>query len=272
MSDYPLLNPTPALLDAVVAIARRAGEAILEVYRSADFGTTAKSDESPLTLADLRSHHVIVEALAALTPGVPILSEESATASFEERSGWPCHWLVDPLDGTKEFLAKNGEFTVNIALIANHAPVLGVVGVPARDTIYTGLEGTGASRIAGGGPAVPIRVQEPSATPVRVVGSRSHRGDSLDVFLARLGPHEFVPTGSALKFCVVAEGGADVYPRLGLTSEWDTAAAQAVLTAAGGAVVTTKGDPLRYNAKAEILNPFFIAYGDGGRDWVGLLG
>ncbi|HVN41819.1 MAG TPA: 3'(2'),5'-bisphosphate nucleotidase CysQ [Steroidobacteraceae bacterium] len=271
MSHLPIIHPTPALRDSIAAIARRAGETILEVYRTADFGATSKADDSPLTLADLRSHEAIVESLGALTPGVPILSEESSTASFEERSTWPCYWLVDPLDGTKEFLARNGEFTVNIALIAGHEPVLGVVGVPARDTIYTGLMGVGATRCLGAADPVPIRVQVPAASPVRVVGSRSHRGDSLDQFLARLGPHEFVPTGSALKFCVVAEGAADVYPRLGLTSEWDTAAAQAVLTAAGGAVVTTTGEPLRYNAKAEILNPFFIAYGDVGRDWVGLL-
>lgn len=266
-----MLQPTPELRDAIVGIARRAGDAILEVYRSADFGETRKADDSPLTLADLRSHQIIVEALAALTPSVPILSEEAADVSFEDRSRWACHWLVDPLDGTKEFLARNGEFTVNIALVAHHAPVLGVVGVPARDTIYTGLEGAGATRISGHEPAVPIQVQVPAAACARVVGSRSHRGDSLDAFLARLGPHELVPTGSALKFCVVAEGGADVYPRLGPTSEWDTAAAQAVLCAAGGAVVTTDGAPLRYNTKPELLNPFFIAYGDRGRDWVGLL-
>jgi len=135
MPHYPMVTPTPELRDAIV-----------EVYRPADFGMTSKADDSPLTLADLRSHQIIVASPEALTPGVPILSEESSAASFELRSPWPCHWLVDPLNGTKEFLAKNGEFTVNIALIARHEPMFGVVGVPARDTIYTGLAGLGASR------------------------------------------------------------------------------------------------------------------------------
>ncbi len=270
------LRPLPpadpaALLDPVVAIVREAGAAVLAIYHSGDFGATAKADDSPLTLADLASHRVIVSALEKLTPGIPVLSEESAAAGFEVRSHWPRYWLIDPLDGTREFVARNGEFTVNVALIVGHDPVLGVVGVPARDQIYTGIPGRGAERRDGAEPAVPIAIRQPAAPPVRVVGSRSHRGDSLDAFLARLGDHELVPTGSALKFCIVAEGGADVYPRLGPTSEWDTGAAQAVLVAAGGKVVTTSGALLRYNTKAEILNPFFIAYGDPSRDWIALL-
>lgn len=261
-----------ALLERVVAIARRAGEEILEVYASQDAGASTKADNSPLTLADLRAHRVIVEALQALTPEIPVLSEESAEVlPYEERSRWSRYWLVDPLDGTKEFLSRNGEFTVNIALIEGHAPALGVVHVPVRETTYSGLPGVGAWRRRGEEVAEPIHVQASAASPVRVVGSKSHRGDSLDSFLAHLGPHELLPVGSSLKFCLVAEGEADVYPRLGPTSEWDTAAAQAVVCAAGGAVVTLDGAPLTYNAKSEILNPHFLVYADKQRDWLELL-
>jgi 3'(2'), 5'-bisphosphate nucleotidase len=265
-------RPDPALLlEPIVGIVRRAGEAILAAEGAGSPGTTAKTDHSPLTAADLASHRLILESLLALTPAIPVLSEESTAVPFEERRTWPHYWLVDPLDGTKEFLARNGEFTVNVALIDGHEPALGVVGVPTRDTIYTGLPGTGAQRWSGRQAPAAICTRRPAPSRVRVVGSRSHRGDSLDGFLARLGPHELVPIGSALKFCIVAEGGADVYPRLGPTSEWDTAAAHAVLVAAGGAVVDTTGAALRYNTKPGILNPFFIAYGDPQRDWLALL-
>ena len=264
-------HEAPALLDRVIGIARRAGQEILEVYASGDAGTQAKADNSPLTLADLRAHRVIVDSLRALTPEIPVHSEEAADTPWAERSRWSRYWLVDPLDGTKEFLSRNGEFTVNIALIEGHTPVLGVVHVPVRATTYSGLPGTGAWRRRGEGTAEPIRVQAHAASPLRVVGSKSHRGDSLDAFLARVGAHELVPVGSSLKFCMVAEGAADVYPRLGLTSEWDTAAAQAVVCGAGGAVVTLEGAPLAYNAKADILNPHFLVYADRTRDWLALL-
>ncbi|MGD9598245.1 MAG: 3'(2'),5'-bisphosphate nucleotidase CysQ [Steroidobacteraceae bacterium] len=266
-------GPAPAeLLDRVAAIARRAGEEILAVYARQDAGVSAKADHSPLTLADLRAHRVIVEALEALTPGIPVLSEESSELRpFAERALWPRYWLVDPLDGTKEFLSRNGEFTVNIALIEGHAPVLGVVHVPVRATTYSGLPGTGAWRQGGEGAAEPIRARPQAASPVRVVGSKSHRGDSLDGFLARLGAHELVPVGSSLKFCLVAEGAADVYPRLGPTCEWDTAAAQAVACGAGARVLTLDGSPLAYNAKPDILNPHFIVFADRGRDWLALM-
>jgi len=261
-----------ALLERVIGIARRAGGEILEVYASQDAGVSTKADDSPLTLADLRAHRVIVDSLRTLTPDIPVLSEESAEMQpYAERSRWSRYWLVDPLDGTKEFLSRNGEFTVNIALIEGHAPALGVVHVPVRETTYSGLPGMGAWRRRGQDAAEPIRTQSRAASPVRVVGSKSHRGDSLDGFLARLGPHELVPVGSSLKFCMVAEAAADVYPRLGPTSEWDTAAAQAVVCAAGGAVVTLEGAPLAYNTKPEILNPHFLVYADRERDWLALL-
>jgi 3'(2'), 5'-bisphosphate nucleotidase len=260
-----------ALLEGTTRIARAAGREILEVYAAATLDSTAKADDSPLTAADLRSHRLIVQQLAELCPGVPVLSEEEAHAPFAVRQRWGRYWLVDPLDGTREFLARNGEFTVNIALVAGHTPVLGVVHVPVTDTTYSGVPGSGAFRSKGAASATAIRVAPHSATPVRIVGSRSHRGDSLDGFLARIGPHALVSIGSSLKFCLVAEGAADVYPRLGPTSEWDTAAAHAVLLAAGGAVRTLDGAPLVYNTRDSLLNPFFVAFGPGDRDWLALL-
>jgi 3'(2'), 5'-bisphosphate nucleotidase len=264
-----------ALLEPLVDVARRAGEEILAVYASGAAAPTAviaKADNSPLSEADLRSHHLIVAALAALTPATPVLSEEAADTSFEQRRSWERYWLVDPLDGTREFLSRNGEFTVNIALIEGHAPVLGVVHAPVTGVTYIGVAGEGAWRQgARGDPRQPIHAAPCSATPLRVVGSRSHRGASLDAFLARVGAHALLEMGSSLKLCLVAEGAADVYPRLGPTSEWDTAAAHAVLAAAGGAVSDLAGMPLRYNTRAELRNPFFVAYGPTDHDWVALL-
>jgi 3'(2'), 5'-bisphosphate nucleotidase len=266
------MSGAPAeLLTGVAAIARRAAREILEVYASGDFAAGVKADASPLCAADLRAHQLIVQSLRALTPELPVLSEESALGSFAERSTWARYWLVDPLDGTREFLARNGQFTVNIALIDAHAPALGVVHVPVTDTGYQGLPGTGAWRQDGGGARHEIRVAPRSAAPIRVVGSRSHAGESLAPFLQRLGPHELIPVGSALKFCMVAEGAADVYPRLGPTCEWDTAAAHAVVSGAGGVVRGLDGTPLGYNTRAEIINPHFVAYGPQDHDWVTLL-
>jgi 3'(2'), 5'-bisphosphate nucleotidase len=260
-----------ALLSEVGDIARRAGAEILAVYESGTSGATLKADDSPLTLADLAAHRLIAGALASLTPDVPLLSEEAADVPFAVRSRWPRHWLVDPLDGTKEFLARNGQFTVNIALIEADRPVLGVVHVPVGGVSYLGLPGEGAWRERTGEAPRAIRVSEASASPVRVVGSRSHRGDSLDGFLGRLGAHELVPVGSSLKFCLVAEGAADVYPRLGPTNGWDTAAAHAVAAAAGASVCALDGTPLRYNTRPEHLNPYFVVYGARDHDWLALL-
>ncbi|MGI9205170.1 MAG: 3'(2'),5'-bisphosphate nucleotidase CysQ [Woeseiaceae bacterium] len=260
------MNPTE-YVEPLVALARQAGDAILEVYAT-DFDVQAKDDDSPLTQADMASHRVIEAGLRTLTPDIPVISEESGLPEFAERRQWDCYWLIDPLDGTKEFVKRNGEFTVNIALIENHRPVLGIVHVPVQNKTYTGCEGDGSTVIVADGDAEPIRVAVASASPVRVVGSRSHRGASLDAYLDDLGEFEMLPMGSSLKFCVVAEGKADVYPRLGPTSEWDTAAAQAVVEQAGGAVVELNGKPLAYNAKADILNPFFLVHGPQDNDWL----
>ncbi|NBC22707.1 MAG: 3'(2'),5'-bisphosphate nucleotidase CysQ [Gammaproteobacteria bacterium] len=254
------------LLKNVVAITREAGQAILEVYQT-DFDVANKQDDSPITAADRAAHDIIVDGLKRLTPDLPVLSEEDGVPAYGERSAWQRYWLVDPLDGTKEFVSRNGEFTVNIALVEGHHAVLGVVHVPVQAKTYTGLHGYGARRIVDGDDSEAIRVAEESASPVRVVGSRSHRGASLDAWLEALGDYELVPMGSSLKFCIVAEGGADVYPRLGPTSEWDTAAAQAVVEAAGGRVTVAGGAPLTYNAKADILNPHFLVTGPQDRQW-----
>jgi 3'(2'), 5'-bisphosphate nucleotidase len=259
-----------SLLPSLTGLAREASAAILDVYGQ-DVAVTNKADRSPLTVADLRSHEIIVDGLRALTPQWPVLSEEASEIPFDERRQWTRYWLVDPLDGTKEFLSRNGEFTVNIALIENHEPVLGVVAVPVTDTLYTGVLGEGASRQTAQQAPVTIRVRTPAATPVRVVGSRSHDTGELARYLPRLGEHTLVKTGSSLKFCLVAEGSADLYPRFGPTSEWDTAAAHAVVTAAGGYVTLTDGSPLRYNTKPELLNPHFLVFGDLSKDWPRLL-
>ena len=259
-----------SLIDPVVALAVDAGNAILEVY-STDFEVQSKDDDSPLTQADLASHRCIAAGLAALTPEIPVISEEDGLPDFTTRSSWLKYWLIDPLDGTKEFVNRNGEFTVNIALIENNRPVFGVVHVPVHDKTYYGCEGVGAKRREGDGEWETISVASASADPVRIVGSRSHRGASLDAYLNALGECEMIPMGSSLKFCVIAEGGADLYPRLGPTSEWDTGAAQAVVEQAGGGVVTLDGKATKYNTKEEILNPFFFVVGPTDRDWLALL-
>jgi 3'(2'), 5'-bisphosphate nucleotidase len=256
---------------ALIDLARRAGDAILTIYRT-DFAVETKDDESPLTKADLAAHRIIADGLAALTPDLPVVSEESNPPAFEVRRMWSRYWLVDPLDGTKEFINRNGEFTVNIALIEDHQPVFGVVGVPAQDLVYTGNVADGAAfrHDAGGMTALHGRPMD-DGHPLVVVASRSHGGERLEPYLEALATR-FVdvsrtPVGSSLKLCILAEGRADLYPRLGPTSEWDIAAAHAVLAAAGGSVWAADGQPLRYNAKESFLNPEFIAAADGRYPW-----
>jgi 3'(2'), 5'-bisphosphate nucleotidase len=263
-----LSNPTEQrLLDAVCDIARAAGRAVLEVY-GRDFTVSRKSDDSPLTEADRVAHTIIARDLAALDATIPLLSEESAPEDHAARRSWSRYWLVDPLDGTKEFVKRNGEFTVNIALVVDGRAVLGAVYAPVLDRLYFGALTQGAWRADG--PATPhaIAVRKTAASPLRVVGSRSHPSPELAEYLARLGPHEITDMGSSLKICLIAEGAADVYPRLGPTSEWDTSAAQAILESAGGRMIDLAGRPLRYNSKDDLLNPHFLAFGDQQRDWL----
>lgn len=254
-----------ALRAPVVALAREAGQAILAVYGE-DFEVAHKADRSPLTEADLAAHRVLAEGLARLMPDIPMLSEESAPEAIAARRDWRLLWLVDPLDGTREFVRRNGEFTVNVALVADGEPVLGVVHAPALGETASAVRG-GALAIAGApapSPAVP-------GVP-RVAGSRSHRCARTMAALERLGPHELIAVGSALKFIRVAAGAADVYLRLGPTSEWDTAAGQCLVEAAGGRVVTTDGQRLRYNVRDTLLNGDFIAARDGSVDWAARFG
>ena len=259
---------TNQVLEQLVDISRRAGLAILDWYEG-DMGITQKADDSPLTKADLASHQLIQAELTRLWPEIPVLSEESAVIPWETRQSWKQYWLVDPLDGTKEFINRNGEFTVNIALISHHEPVMGVVHVPVTDVSYYGARETGAFRQQGAAVATAIQVRQPAAVPAGIVGSRSHANPELADQLNALGPHELISMGSSLKFCRVAEGLADFYPRLGPTCEWDTAAAQAVVEAAGGQVVKIDGSALQYNRKEIYLNPFFFVIGDPKKDWLG---
>ena len=259
------MNPCDYLSE-VRTLAKQAGEKILAIYNT-EFSVKEKDDRSPLTAADMASHKAIVAGLQGLTPDIPVLSEEAAKIPFEERSGWHTYWLIDPLDGTKEFIKRNGEFTVNIALVHDGVPVLGVVHVPVSGVTYAACQGGGAVKEVPGRGEQPIRVRKLSDGPVAVVGSRSHRGDSLNSFLEKLGEHEIVSMGSSLKICLVAEGAADVYPRLGPTSEWDTAAAHCVVEQAGGSLTDLEMQPLRYNRKDSLLNPFFLVFGDDSRDW-----
>jgi len=259
------------LLTEISRIARRAGDEILDVYRQ-PIDVESKKDSSPLTQADLRAHAVIVKGLEALTPDTPILSEEASDIGFDVRSQWSRYWLVDPLDGTKEFISRNGEFTVNIALIENHRPSFGVVGVPVQGLVYTGDVTRGvAQRIGPHGTVALSGRPMADDRPLVVVASRSHGGERLETYLEALRTIypgvERTPVGSSLKLCILAEGQADLYPRLGPTSEWDIAAAHAVLAAAGGALWEVGRTTLDYNCKAELLNPEFIAAADGGYPW-----
>ncbi|NQV63721.1 MAG: 3'(2'),5'-bisphosphate nucleotidase CysQ [SAR86 cluster bacterium] len=270
------------VLEGVITIAREAGAAIMDVYSRDDFGIESKSDDSPLTAADLAANAVILAGLKRLAPDIPVLSEESDEVPFSERQQWLRYFLVDPLDGTKEFINRNGEFTVNIALIDHGVPVLGVVYVPVLDVLYAGLSGPKA----GDGASlafverddqrqdIAVRKMAPritAAESVVVVASRRHSSPAMEHCMATLTSRfptlETLNMGSSLKLCLIAEGQADLYPRLAPTSEWDTAAAHAVVIAAGGEVVDDEFVPLRYNTKAGLLNPYFYVLGDVAFDW-----
>lgn len=267
-------TPT-TLADELERISRRAAAAILDIYGKQDFSVEHKSDASPLTAADIASHRIIVEELGKLHPPLPVLSEENAgQIDAAERRNWSRYWLVDPLDGTKEFLKRNGEFTVNIALIEYGRPILGIVHVPVSGVSYIGNTQRQAERHEANAKSRAIHVAGSSkGRAVRIVGSRSHGGGELDGFAGALGKHEVHAIGSSLKFCLVAEGAADVYLRLKPTSEWDTAAGHAVLEAAGGSVTDLAGSPLRYNTRPDtLINPSFLASGDLSRDFLAAVG
>ncbi|MGO0695703.1 3'(2'),5'-bisphosphate nucleotidase CysQ [Pseudomonas guariconensis] len=252
------------LMDEVVKLARLAGEAILPFWR-ADVAVTAKADDSPVTAADLAAHQVIADGLQVLAPHIPVLSEEDCEIPLAERQAWRRWWLVDPLDGTKEFIAGSEEFTVNIALIEEGEVVFGVVAMPTNGRCYFGGRGLGAWRAEVNGSAESIRVrrQPPEGGRFTVVASKRHSSPQQEALLGGLGSAvgelELANVGSSLKFCLLAEGAADCYPRLAPTSQWDTAAAQGVLEGAGGEVIGLDGQPFRYLARESLLNEFFLA-------------
>lgn len=258
-------------LESVIAIAKTAGTAIMEVYAT-DFDVIKKEDTSPLTQADLAAHQVIVSALSKLTPHIPVLSEESESIPFETRSTWQTYWLIDPLDGTREFVKRNGEFTVNIALIHDHKPVMGVVYAPVPELLYYATQAHGAYKQTKTTPVQSIKTKALNLKQPIVAGSRSHTDQNMLRFMQNLENNtgvtpELISMGSSLKICLIAEGRADVYPRLGPTSEWDTAAAHCVLNEAGGDIVDEAGMSLRYNAKQSLLNPFFFATCSNQHNW-----
>ncbi len=266
------------LLQKTLDIAIQVSEQILDIYENAAENPCAveiKADGSPLTLADKRAHTFIEGALQKLDPMIPILSEESNKAVFDQRGHWQQFWLVDPLDGSKEFVKRNGEFTVNIALIENGAPILGVVHAPVKNTSYFAAIGVGAFKKQGNDKSRSIATKKFVANHATMVASRSHSGTETACFRLNLeratGAVTMTSMGSSLKICLVAEGVADIYPRLGPTSEWDTAAAQCVLEVAGGQITDLNGRRLKYN-KANILNPRFLAGGDPAIEWTQYLG
>ena len=286
MNSHPI---TPVFIELLIDLARRAGDEVMAIYvNKGSYQVEQKTDESPLTAADLAAHRLISAELPQLLP-LPVISEEGELADFADRHLWENYWLVDPLDGTKEFIAGNGEFTVNIALIQRGRPLLGVVHVPARELTYVGVldayqaSSVGAFKYQQGQAPQPIKVRNlieryQQKLPLTVLLSHRHGTQATADLMASVTQHwpgeiEKTNAGSSLKFCLIAEGLADFYPRLAPTSEWDTAAAQAVLEAAGGAVVraTPELSPLIYNASEEILNPHFYALGDKHFCWAELL-
>jgi len=271
------------LILTTILAAKRAGEAILDVYDS-DFAVEQKDDKSPLTLADKKSNEIIEKVLEQTVTvnnsTVPILSEEGKEISYEDRKKWEYFWLVDPLDGTKEFVKRNGEFTVNIALIHKHKPVLGIIYIPVKDVFYFAASNFGTYKLENSeiltddlsieeliDKSQKLPLDNNNKTSLTVIGSRSHTSEEFSEFVKRLnekyGNVEFISSGSSLKLCLVAEGKADVYPRFGPTMEWDTAAGQAIVEQAKGTVIDTQtNEPLSYN-KNNLLNPFFIVSGQG---------
>lgn len=260
------------LLFSAIIIAEKAGDKIMEVY-SQNFDIDYKDDKSPLTSADRLSHEVIYDGLASLHNRFPILSEEGKDIPYGERKSWKYFWLVDPLDGTKEFIKRNGEFTVNIALIYKQKPILGVIYAPDKDVLYYAAEGIGAYKLGNSSKynrkkdtienSIKLPIAENGNRPFTIVGSRSHHSDEIDIFTEEMklkfGEVAFISAGSSLKFCLVADGTADAYPRFGPTMEWDTAAGQAIIEQAGGEVIETgTGKPLAYK-KENLLNLFFVA-------------
>ena len=258
MSDIQIKTD---LIEQLIEISKEAGKAILGVYNT-KFDYQIKKDLSPLTKADILSHNIIVNRLERLTPKLPILSEEGADIPLSIRSDWKEYWLIDPLDGTKEFLKKNGEFTVNIALIKNHKPIFGIIHIPVKGETYWGSINLGSFFLNNEQRVKKINVSKNLRKPPTFLVSRSHRSENINLILDNFSGSKIVHKGSSVKFCLIASGEAEIYLRLGATSEWDTAAGEAIVRFAGGHIITTSKLPLTYNLKKNFLNPSFIVSHD----------
>lgn len=257
-----------SLLNDIVSLAKQAGNQVFNIYQS-DFTVEYKADKSPITVADLASHDCICQGLRHLTPDLPVISEESEPISFQKRRSWEKYWLIDPLDGTKEFLEKNGEFTINIALIEQHKPSLGVIFVPSKNICYFASKGLGAyKQIGETQPKVMLSRAWKEEQSITAVISRRHGMKELEKFLAQFSSLNLLYCGSALKFCWLAEGLADIYPRFSPTFEWDTAAGQCILKEAGGLVIDNTGQELQYNMSSSLQIDNFLAVADKRRHWL----
>ncbi len=258
------------LADSVSVTVASAAHRVMAIYQT-EFEVHHKQDNSPVTSADLAANDIISEGLAALEPGMPILSEEGEIPSFEERARWQSYWLVDPLDGTRGFAARSGEFTINVALISDGEPILGVVAVPVSATCCAAVRGGGARFEHADGAREGIRTRRLPVHQMVVLRSRTRRHADVDRLMAKLGGVRVIRASSSLKACLVARGLADLYPAFGPTSEWDTAASQCLLEEAGGGLTDRALKPLRYNTSASVENPSFVAFGDRQADWKNLL-
>ena len=255
----PPISLDQEYIKKLIKISKNAGDAIMDIYES-EFDVNFKSDQSPLTKADILSNKIICESLKKITPDVPILSEESSDIPYHERSKWNQYWLIDPLDGTKEFIKKNGEFTTNIALIYENRPIFGMIHVPASNEIFWGSKEAGAYHLSGDSLSnkKKISVSKEKKDNLRIVSSRSHPSGGLKILLDKLEKFKLVSVGSSLKFCLIAKGEADCYPRLGPTCEWDTAAGEIIAESAGANVVNLENKTMKYNRKEDFLNPHFL--------------
>ncbi len=265
------MTPTPQdLLPMLIMLCRSTGNRIAEIYNG-KFEVEQKSDMTPVTCADIAAHCAITSGLSMVLPNIPILSEEEAEIPFETRLQWQRYWLIDPIDGTREFINRTGEFTINIALIENNQPVLGVVYAPVIEVCYYASRGDGAYKLIAG--QEPQRLQTQACQQNNIIVTRGRCGTpkAFNQYIEHLNPGKIIQIGSSLKPCLIAEGGADIYPRFGPISEWDTAAAQCILEEAGGQVIDFDGNPLRYNTKESLLNPDFFAFGDASIDWISYL-
>ncbi|MEZ5440892.1 MAG: 3'(2'),5'-bisphosphate nucleotidase CysQ [Lysobacterales bacterium] len=261
-----------ALIEAASEVARRAAAAILDIYQRPELDITEKADESPLTAADMASHRLLCSGLSDLDAAIPVLSEESDPVSIADRRQWSRLWLVDPLDGTREFVSRNGQFCICIALIEDGEVTGGIVLRPVGGELYRAVRGGGAECLNADGSRTALRVTRPAEDPPRLVVSRSHRNAETEAYVARVGEVATVSAGSALKFCRVAAGQADLYPRLGFGGyEWDIAAGQILVEEAGGGMCMLNGERPRYNRNETLKAPSFLAFGEQRERWLGLL-